>query len=605
MAIKKLFGDGIGFGSIGDVVRLGFAASGGAPPVTGPWYIANAGSNANDGNSALLPWQTMAKAISGSTTADTINWNGGDVWREQASSVPTAQAWQAYGVTTTLPKLSCMDVIAGTWTSTTPTNTWSIAMTPAFGNVTAVNVNGTFYPKAASQAALVVGQFFWASNVLYLCLVGGSTSMAGFVIEANGTRSNVFATTTGGSYTFRQMWFEGGTNGTVIMQNNTSASQYQSCRFGHGGATTSVGLLFLQAGLNTGNTINDCLFENGITDCLFINDNPSTVVSYTTFRSLYGSVSDHIQFGGSSGGSGLSVVHHCYHTVQNDTGSTKGCIVVSGNLTSGAFTFRDNFMDGGNYAASMGNAADTGQNNHQILRNIGVNQLAGSSVGTFGQGCAGDGWSWLFNVSLNSAVTGLNLFGTVNHTHCTIVNNTFYGYALRGLTSGSGTDKISGTVEDNIVYGAASTSNQMRLVDGVSAQALVSDYNDIGPVKAAFVSYNGTTYSTLALYQAGASQDAHSITGDPLLNVASNRTAQFGQQSAPITATFADVAPTALSPARRAGLTVVGVNDGLANPPDMGAFQFGANGPGIPGVTGTGRRRLHRIASLLRFLGGV
>lgn len=588
----------------GAIVWKSLTGGAGPAPAVGPWYEdATLGNDGNIGNTSLLPWKTVAQAAGNTFPSDTINWKFGESWREYWSEPPTTQTWQGYGTPGTPWKLSCMDVVVGIWTNVGGT-VWSTPYTTILPSVTGVDVDGVHYPIAASLAAILLGQCFYnaATDVLYLDITGGDSTMSGKVVEANGQRLRCVSISTGqGGYRISGGYFHGGTDGTFVVQNGTAPSSWTSCRFGHGGAINSVGLLFLQEGNQSGNAVTDCLFDNGNTDCLFINDNPSAVVSFCTFNSLYGAVSDHVQFGGTvTGGSGGSVVHHCYHSVQNDTGSTKGAIVVSGNLTTGAFIFRDNFADGGNYMVSFGNSTDTGQNSHQILRNISVNTLAGSSLGSFGNGCPADSCSWLFNVSLNSAITGFNFFGGVNHTNVTVVNNTVFGFALRGITCGNASDKLSGKVECNIFWGTASTSNQMRLVDGVPAQTLTSDYNDFGPVKTAFVSYNGTTYNTLALYRAGASQDAHSLATDPLLNTAVNRTASYGRSSVPVAVSYADVSPTALSPIRGVGLRIVGVNDSLPNPPDMGAFQFGATGPGIPAPIGSIGRRRQRVLAIVK-----
>jgi hypothetical protein len=554
----------------------------------------------NVGNSSLLPWQTVAEMLSESFPSDTVNWKKGETWREYALDPPTAQTWQNYGSGSVLPRISCMDVVVGTWTNTSGT-IWTIPYPTVLPSVSGVDVDGLHYPPAASVAALVAGQFFYdiPTATLYLDIVGGDSTMSGKVVEANGQRHSAMAAAIGqGGYSFTGIHFHGGTDGTVIMQNCSSISSWTSCRFGHGGFVNSVGLLFLQGGNLSGYTVTDCLFENGNTDCLFYVDNPLGVVSYCTFLSLYGFGSDHMQFTGTVNGSGGSHVHHCYGFAQVGTNSAKGMIVQGQSVLTGGLNVHDNFCDGTNYMCSFGGPGLTGFDNYTIDRNVHINGLASSSVGSFGMGGPGAGCRWTYNVSIDNAGAVMNFFGSSSKTGIGFYQNTLFRYATLGIVCSAAADKLSGTIEDNIIWSASSTNNHIRLRD-TAGGALVSDYNDIGPEKASGYSYNGTAYNTLALYVAGASQDAHSIKSDPLLNTAVNRTGTYGQTSAGVAATYADVSLTALSPARAAGIRVTGINDTMANPPDLGAFQYGALGIGLPANAGRARRR-QRILFVVR-----
>jgi hypothetical protein len=509
----------------------------------------------------------MAKVVAATAASDTVNLNRGDRWREVATPVPTGQTWQDYG-TGALPQITGMDPVVGTWTSTTPAQTWSIAWTISLTAVTAMDVNGTLYLPAASQAALVPGQFFWAANVLYLCVIGGFSTMP-FPVEANGNRGAIWVSgASKGGYHFRSIWFHGGTNGTFNTRSPTSASTWTSCRFGHGGAIASIGLLFIQDAGANGQTITDCLFENGITDCLFLTDNDRAVISYCTFISLYGPVSDHIQFSGAVTGSGGGEVHHCYGFIQSGTVSTKGMIVQGNSVTTGGANVHDNFCDGGNYMWGFGGTTFTGFINHTTDRNVHVNGLAGSSTGSFTNGGASTGCSWTFNVSLNNTYDGFNFFGGVAHLGIGVYHNTVYNAGFRAWSTGSATDTVSGTVEDNIFHASGST-HRYRIDNG----GITSDYNDIPGEQANYIFWDVTGYPNLANYQAASAQDAHSTKALPTF-AAGNQSGQYGQTSNPTTATWASLAPSASSAVRGAGVHVGGVNDSLANPPDIGCYQF-------------------------------
>jgi hypothetical protein len=90
-----------------------------------------------------------------------------------------------------------------------------------------------------------------------------------------------------------------------------------------------------------------------------------------------------------------------------------------------------------------------------------------------------------------------------------IYNNTVYGCDGNYVIALENTD---GEVKNNIIWDSEGVSNQAYFV---STDTMVSDYNVIGPESANYISYDATTYSTLAAYQAGKSQDANSIITDP------------------------------------------------------------------------------------------
>jgi hypothetical protein len=536
------------------------------------FYVASAGNDANTGLSALVPWLTGAKAVASAAASDIINLNRGDLWRERVLGPATGQTWRDYGAGE-LPKISAMDLVPGPWTSTTPANTWSATWAISLATVTAVDVNGILFLKGTSQAALTLGQFWWAAGVLYLCISGGSVGMTGYTIEANGNRTGAFVTgASKGGYTFRNLWFHGGTDGTFNTTTPTSADTWIGCRFGHGGIIGSVGLLFVQDTGSGGHIVTDCLFENGITDCLFFTDNERCVVSYCTFISLYGPVSDHIQFTGLVNGSGGATVHHCYGFIQADTTSAKGFIVHGQPVITGGFNCHDNFCDGGNYLSSFGHNAFTGFANFTADRNVHVNGLNTSSVGTFGDGGISSGCRWSFNVSLHSAGPGFNFFGDDAHTGVGIYNNTVYGSTFRGFTTGGSLNTISGVIQNNIFHSNGS-SHRVRIDGG----GVTFDHNFVLDQAPNFIFWGTTNYATMAAFQAGSGQGGNcSITNPMLWDTVSTPTRRAGEGfDAFLARAFRQVDLDPSSQAISAGVAVAGINDSFLGPaPDIGAREW-------------------------------
>src|ERR1017187_7478016 len=84
------------------------------------YYVANAGSDSNNGTSTGTPWQTISK-VNGSTfsAGDSILFNKGDKWREQIAPPSSGSAgsvitFGAYG-SGAKPIISGFDVTVGTF----------------------------------------------------------------------------------------------------------------------------------------------------------------------------------------------------------------------------------------------------------------------------------------------------------------------------------------------------------------------------------------------------------------------------------------------------------------------------------------------------------
>ena len=110
-----------------------------SPAFATTYYVANAGSDSNNGTSTSTPWQTISKVNAGSFSAgDQILFNRGDLWREQLTNANGGSAgshitYGAYG-TGAKPSIRGSNLYntAGNWTQATSSGTVTNAK-PATG----------------------------------------------------------------------------------------------------------------------------------------------------------------------------------------------------------------------------------------------------------------------------------------------------------------------------------------------------------------------------------------------------------------------------------------------------------------------------------------
>lgn len=538
-------------------------------------YLAPSGIDTLDGLTEFTPWKTVAKVVSSSAASDVVRPQRGGQWREFANPLPTAQTWLAHGVGER-PEITALDLLNLTWASDTPTNSWTATYAPALGIVTAVRINGVICPNAASKAALVPGQFFYTGTSLTICLLGGSTSMAGITIEANGARAQALTPGNGkGGYLFKGIWLSGGTNVTCLMQTQASPSTWVDCKLSDGGITTGVGLLYFAAVGVAGHVVDSCLLTNGICDLLYGADSPSCIIRNSDFINFYGSLSDHIQMSGSSGGSGGWLLDGNYHYVQPASGSSKGCVVLSSTTSVGGTTMQRCFCVGGNYAFSWGNSADTGNDHFRVDRNITTAQVSGSTVGAFGCGCACTDARWTFNVVAGVQFHGINLFNSKTRTASAGYHNTILS-PTRALSSAGATDLLDGDWRNNILQGGA--GNPSLTIRGVTGgQTLILDYNWYDAERANFLAFAGVSYSTIAAFQAATGFETHGRAFDPMLR--NPAYAETSKRAAEPVATLMGrwyhwLAPDASSQAIGAAAPIPGVNDSQGATPTVGAVPW-------------------------------
>ncbi len=218
-----------------------------------------------------------------------------------------------------------------------------------------------------------------------------------------------------------------------------------------------------------------------------------------------------------------------------------GVTINNNNISYAALWVNDSvgiLFDG----AGTGNTA-----NHNISFNHGTPIYLGSDYDSDLTSLAN---IWTFNVGYGSTNGCFILSGSGHFLYQnTCYNDNVGGPEVDGEVS-LYTNASNITAKDNIFV--CSSGKQVLSVQAGSTTGNVYDYNDFSCATATPFTYSGANYS-FSGYQAAATQDAHSITGDPLFTNAG--TADFTLQGG--------------SPAIGAGVFIPGVS--TANPPNIGA----------------------------------
>lgn len=525
------------------------------------FYVDPAGSDAADGLSTGTAWQTIAKVNAGAyVPGDQVLFNKTGVWRGTTLTPPssgssgTAVTFGAYG-TGAKPIISGGSVVTG-W-SVFSGNTYQAALTTA----PTYAVAGTQALTKGASTTITANQWFWASNVLYVNLNG--TNPTSTTVEA-ATTDIVVNLDTKNYVTFDSLDFRFGADRTV--RGNAAANVlFTNCNWQWCGYRSNGGVVSLN-GCDNGR-ITQGTWDQVSNDGIWFHDCANLEIDngvMTNIGHLVGDVaSDGIQMDDASFGTGLdsSGLHIHDMTITMSVNSPKGGVILVADpsiATSGGVVERVT-VNGGNFGAAPSASNITFQDCRFL-----------DQVSAYGGGIHVDTVAWTIsnvvltrNLIARSSRSGIVFQTTAqNRSNWTIVNNTFVDCAFFPFIQDA---PLSGLVENNIFWytGAAPTGMLYTAGGVVSAQTLTWDYNAVRDPGAGtpFTGPTGTTYASFALWKAGTSRDAHSITGDPLFNNAG----------------AGDYTLSAPSPARDAGVVVGGIGQtviGVA--PDIGAFEAAA-----------------------------
>ena len=539
-----------------------------APPLTSTsgtvYYVSAIGSDSNNGTSPATPWQTFGK-VSGGTVAfhpgDRILFRGGDTftggnWTFQPTGGNTSSAANpiiisSYGGTGGKATLSLgnawgivvqdMDgvwlthiAVNGSGTTTNLGSGWSIYNATASttrSNFVVDDVSFTGWGSDAANVPNGAGCGIWIgpsgttsllSNIRVTNVVAHDNSVCGIVAQGWNVTTTYTRTNANGYFAFNSLYNNKGVAGT------TSANP------------TGSGMVI---GGFAGLTVEyNVAHDNGGVD-------------NQTGGSAYG-------IWGVNNDSGIWQYNEVYNqkTLSNFDGGGFDLDVATTNSIMQYNYSHDNYGPG--FAVAEDNSTPF-NNNNTIRYNISQND-----VSHFTQGA-------LHLANVGSAAT--------NVSNTQYYNNVVYlGTASNAGAIGMKVEAFSTNTKiwNNILISAG---GRKLLSTAGSQTGLAIDANDYWPSGGAFsVTYNGTTYSSLATYQTGSSQEAHGKNADPLLTSAGGGGAQnaFG----PMVGLVAYKLQTG-SPMIDAGLNLnalFSINPGThdfygAAVPQGGLFDIGAN----------------------------
>jgi len=390
----------------------------------------------------------------------------------------------------------------GLTVATNPANIWQIACAtePDF-----LYLDGTRGKKEVSRDALdSAGDWCWVSNILYVYSTT-DPDVAYSLIEI-GVRSYAINGNGKDYVNYNNLQIEK-SNGSLLYLNNADNCSIASCVFINSGSSDDTAL-----GMNgaDGCTIASCAFTDIWGEGIYGLNLSNLTITGSTFTRCRSPLSDCIQFENVD----TFEISDCVFDQELDGGdvSTKNCVMIGVGSSDGSIhrcTTGYN-LNGINVANSS---------NIKIYGNICTNHTDAGADPEDGSGIKIDQASNVeiyYNI-IHSCSRGIRILNTDAESSVDIYNNTIYCD-----TQGIRIQAADGNCKNNIIRLSSELAKVLYIVSLKTAGTFVSDYNSISPVATGFVYYVDTAYNTLAAYAAAKSQDANSISADPLMTDPSN-----------------------------------------------------------------------------------
>lgn len=536
------------------------------PSYATSYFVANGGSDSNNGLTSLTPWQHVSKVNSSTITGDTTQFNCGDTWHELLTIPGSTYTVTSYGTCagSNNPIFDAADVITG-WSLTsgstyqavigfspnevirtttrmvkvaiTPTvdNTWQVTggnLLICCGDPTALTIeasNRSYGIRFDDKSGITISnvQCFYSNSAASGCISSGETSP---VSTFNYSNVNVVRSY-GPGFTLNPGTAGAGayTNVSIsgLTMDHACDPENSSCG-GNGGMNTGLGgdgTVF--CGINNLNVSNSTIQYSGVHDDI-------SVASRSTGGMYLSNVC-----GGTL--AGVNFNHNGSSAFIADSNSNT--ITVSGPAQ---------WHDDGNGGVGDDNELDLGGINHAPHDII----IGGTAIGV----CSGLGIDMYsstkgvvelastnidevpFNITVqcsrirNGLSHGIQIGGGLTGVlflYDQIYGNAGYGYFSNQGSSGDPTVIMYGINFDS--NGSAPTPNNLfinnnnttiensiiRNAFGAEVQVsntftLTSDYNNwYHPAGGTFMQYHGTTYN-FTNWQINSGQDAHGQSADPL-----------------------------------------------------------------------------------------
>ena len=534
------------------------------------YYVSSSDPNASDSYTtptSALPWKTLAK-INATTFApgDTIYLKCGDTWRETLTITSVGSStgritFTSYG-TGAKPVISGADLVTG-WT-VYPGGTANTYQATLANTTKMVTADSTYLKKGGTSSTLTANQYYWSAGVLYINIGGDPTTHS---IEAAQRDNPVYAYSVKPKFlnyiTLLGLRIEKSNLANVFVYNSAFWT-VQNCDlfFGNSNSTFSGGGMHAGSDddlLFTGNHVNYALGD-GLMLWYGLRAEVSNNVIENVLDDGGNAGADGIQIGAKSSAptacNNFKVLNNT--VTRPSTNVEKGCIIVE---------MGDNGIISGNVCTSGRFGIALSGNNCVMSYNYvtGFGTAGGLRVS---QDMALSGIQMYYNVVANSpGFTGITIMDDISGAHAsrsnfTICNNVVYN-TYYGIIS---SEAFSGKISNNIVWGGANPRVRLSIASIIAGQTLSSDYNILQKSGTeTYISVSGTSYSTLAAWQA-TGQDTHSTTANPLWANASG----------------GDFHLLAGSPAIDTGTNFGYLEDldGSSVPqgagPDMGAYEYGS-----------------------------
>ena len=464
------------------------------------WYVDSVnGNDSNTGKSKSQAFQTITQLLTVLAASDRVGLARGSHWREQLTIPGNSVTLAAYG-SGARPIIDGSNVMSG-WSKTGgQTYVYQISCTPEWATANYLNVweDGTFLIRAANLAACnsTAGSYYPSGS-------SGAITLYVHASDDGDPASN------GSVYEYSHRARSIGTANNSIVGVRISGI-HTRCNLEENGSI----LIYKQS------TVNDCLIADGSRHNLYIGE--GSVLTNTTLRdAYYGAGTYSLLVCYSATGTGLGFTcENC--TCENTKGGVDSLgTAFYGHCTSGnmgALVYRNiaasnlayaldvtasfssclvetfdasNCTYGINSAISLtvsGYTHSIDTNRRSIVLSAGVTLDLSDSTTTLTGTYPGSG-------HIYTAGAGV----TINAQNCTFIDNNSQSIIYAGATGAS-------------VYCRNCTFQAVTRPFNIAATGAVdSDYNrftdEVAPI------LNGTTYASLALWQAGTGNDTHSTLG--------------------------------------------------------------------------------------------
>lgn len=520
------------------------------------------GNDSNDGLSEAAAWKNVTKIGTGNLSAgDVVNLKSGEEWEVSAILVLDGDiTYQAYG-TGARPKIYGAAKVTG-WTLESGSRyqaTFVGSSYHANSMLWEEKTDGTI-TRGTRQASLgavtSAGDFFFdfATNTLYYIATDSADPDTHTAIRFHNLDTYVArCDDSDGVCEDIEFIMSTSTNGVMTNEFNggiTSGWIFRRCRFAYGSGrgwqqfsgTTDASYRWegCEFDHNVAAGIEAVILKDSVAvDCsASFNDGPGINVGGSTANcnnlicrcTAWENGSDGIS-SGNSGGTG-DVIEYCDAWLNGRLNDDRwGIKTFNPEVTIRYCRAWDNCLITDHFGAGLG--FDTGASNGQMYGNR----------------------AW------NNAGANLNITGTGHQ----IYNNTTYG-AVRGDASPPelllfGSSVANGIIKNNIFVSVSGDTDGevLHVNSGVTITGIDLNYNLYfaeGTKPSAWIDYDTATYSTVAAFNTGESQEANGVEGDPLFVDASSD--NFHLLSG--------------SPARNAGVDVGLSYRGTA--PDIGALEY-------------------------------